>query len=555
MKELDDFYTKANIMLDKSFDLSESQKTRIINRYVNAIKDELHSKEFKFYRNTDKFFVSLKNIGSKSRAMINKRQREMHTWFMDYCPLFKIVTKGSNIDKRFTEISLYYKIDTLIDTLYNSTVNNEDFDQKTALEMLYGEEHFAVLANGDDSKVDFTPVDLQSLRAYIENTETYIQNQRQYLKSTKSLEKRVRQAKRIYAIAHICNGEIIQIKSHSEFGRQFYQGPNLLTCHKDVRHAALGECVEYDINNSVYAWRLHEAKKIVKKHNAKIQFPCTVDYMDRKDYIRLTIARDVYGRDGISDPFKQKLIKQAFTAIGFGAQGSAEPVFWYDRLERKTLALNDIIRNPVERKAFMEHPFIDEFIQEQHLISKLIYKEYKDDFKDVKVLLNSNGEVSEAKFIAFLYQHTETIVLNDALSHILKQNLLLRCHDAFYLRKVNVDDVKEIKYKLAKAIPGLTLEKIEIQPWVKIDKRFKQELNDAEMEHRRLIAQEEQRAKEYIMQNAENVIQLRPPKTDEELLAEQKRKDEKELEDLLEYNRKKEELDKWLAQRLGHSLD
>ena len=548
MREIQDFTNKAMFALGSSFNISDTQKLKIINRYIKAVADEINSKETKFYRDSLNHLVSLMNISNKSKATINKERQYMHQWFMDHCPLFKIVELGSNIDKKFTEISMYYQINTIVDLMYQSVTLDDPVKLEDAINTLYGDELAEIIYRGEEELYDIVPIDVKSIKAFIDTTNTYIDTNKKMFRNTEKLERRVREAKRIYTLASVCNGHLIQIINKSEFGRRFYKGPNLQSVHKDVRHAALGNCIEYDINNSVYAWRLTEAKRIAKEHDIKTLFPATMDYMDRKDAIRSDLANKVFKTSNLTVPFKVKLIKRVFTAIGFGAQGSSGPAFWDVDGDRKTYAINNIIRNPDDRNIFFKDGFVKEFMEEQQLISKVIFAKYKDDYVNVNAIRNESGRMSEAKLLAYLYQHVETSIIDDALSHIPKNNILLRCHDAFYVSHISAKDIAEVRYKLKSHIKEITVDKTVISEWVRVDPRFTKDINQEKR-----LKNDIEKAKTYVPEFV-NVVQLKPAKTPEVLMQERRDEYDKKVQmleaEITKHEIGKEKLEQLLIERV-----
>src|SRR6056300_929925 len=111
------------------------------------------------------------------------------------------------------------------------------------IEHLYGE-------ITEDSNIDWAPVDLKSIDAYIRANRA-IQNRQDYH------DRYLKDAEKIQIIAKEYDGYLPQIVRESAFGRRYYEGLNLQNTSRVVRAAALGDCYQWDISNSVWAWKYH----------------------------------------------------------------------------------------------------------------------------------------------------------------------------------------------------------------------------------------------------------------------------------------------------------
>jgi predicted RNA-binding protein YlxR (DUF448 family) len=488
MLPIKQFYLSAKSKLSEDFPaLTDKQQTKIIDRYISAVTDEVNSSLRKFASDNGCYTVNLKKIQVASRSTINKKQQYVHSWFENNCPLFAVVYKGNGIHKKLTEIKMYYDIKIKIDLLYIDAVNDKIDDIREAIKFLYTKEHFSVFEEGDETKFDLVPINMKTLKKYIEASEKTKHNY-----NVNVIDNRIREAKRIYIIAKCFEGNLIQIIKESEFGRKYYVGPNLQSIHKDIRHAALGDCIEYDIENSVYAWRYTEAKRIAQEYSIDIKLPHTLDYLDRKAYWRETLAEHTFQNTALSPEKKISIIKQVFTAISFGARGTQKSVFWIDGNNAKTYAVNELIKNQNDRQNFFTHPFVKEFLIEQKQISDIIYTYYTElnDFSNCE-FLKVKGNLSRNKIMSYLYQQQERHLLDTVTSHFEKDNLLLTVHDAFYIKKPDTQAIHNAKFDLKQYNQELNLEKsVPNSKWGAID------MTD-EMAHKHMIAQQEALAMGY----------------------------------------------------------
>ena len=159
-----------------------------------------------------------------------------------------------------------------------------------------------------------TPIDLKSLRLYIDRTREAIRTKTRWSKRQqrmvyaypdwiKKAEDNLIQAVQILRFTE--NGSLDQPFKFSPFGRMYLTGVNLQNCSKTVRHAALGHCFSIDFSVCSAAWRLHTAQQI----DATITAPLTLFLIKDKQQFRRDLA-DVLGDKHIGNA---KLI---LTAIG-----------------------------------------------------------------------------------------------------------------------------------------------------------------------------------------------------------------------------------------------
>jgi len=472
MKDINEYKLRATKALYKRYpQLTNKDVSKIVDRYVNAVLFEINDRLRSFTYSGDAFFVSTQKINQKSRSTINGSQSYMHDWFMHNCPLFVVMSVGSNLTKKLSEIRMMYKAELALELIYNDIVNGKEIDNEEALAMAYNEEQFELLVSneisdtGSDSNIVITPISMKSLEAYINNTYENLENSKY---DNAKLKEMLHQAFRIYDAAYVFDGNLIQFIKRSEFGRIYYTGANLQSCSKEVRHAALGNCIEYDIENSVYAWRYTEAKRIAQELDTEIKLPCTLDYLSRKNVLRQQIAKETILNVSKYDNIKVKLIKRAFTAISFGAKGTAKSARWYANGKTQTQAINDIIMNKEDRKRFLTHPFVSEFISEQKIISNIIYEYHKQDLESVNNV-KVDGKLNKAKALAYLYQQQERKLLESAVKYFNKDNVLLEVHDAFYIRNEQNEALLNAKQCLQEYNIELKLSKEKHNAWTYIE--------------------------------------------------------------------------------------
>jgi hypothetical protein len=194
------------------------------------------------------------------------------------------------------------------------------------------------------------------------------------------------------------------------------------------------------------------------------------------------------------------LLKQAFTAISFGARQTANG--WLDASGNWTNpALVDILKNGDDRKRFLADKTVQLFIKEQNALDDYLFelvKKHRPDLLQESFLQTDSGRPSKAKVLAYLYQHGETQVMDIVRRIALTKGHrpIANVHDAiFFKRRLGVDFKTEIEMQMREQTGSpywhLTPKQLE---------RYKpRSLNAAaeENEHKKRIEQEEALAKGY----------------------------------------------------------
>jgi hypothetical protein len=260
-----------------------------------------------------------------------------------------------------------------------------------------------------------------------------------------------------------------QIPNPSSYGRVYYKGINIQNSTKEVRKACLGNHYVYDLNAAVYAIKLMMVRQILKNNNMDDYgyFTYTKEYLDWKNPIRKKLGLHI---KAYPDP--EKLVKQAITAIGFGARigGGSWQIGdkWY------TTSIEDIIMNPVDRNNFMNDPWIKKFVREQHVITKIIADKYKNDKTFVESVINvpnmfKNNKIRSSQIMSYVFQHAEKAIMDQITSNI---PVVARVHDSFItLNKLSNEQLMDIKYKLSNLEPLMTLDCQEFNAWISKDKQ------------------------------------------------------------------------------------
>ena len=282
---------------------------------------------------------------------------------------------------------------------------------------------------------DWAPVDLNSIGSFIMEARV------------PSLQK---SAMNIMAVAEQFKtdehwGRLPMLRKPAESGRVYYGGINLQNCPSTVRHAALGTHHSYDLRSSVYAWQLYMLRIIqgLGKYDIPHGTICTRELINDKHTVRSRLVETLVDTSG-STEHKLNIIKQALTAIGFGARKSNA---YYENDVLQTKGLAGVIYDKGSREAFCNHPWVVEFIAEQDSIGKQICDAVLEEVPAYRTdpVVANNGKLSRKRLLAFLYQQSESRMIKHVMQHCKDADILLWVHDGFCTRRaINLPNINGI---------------------------------------------------------------------------------------------------------------
>lgn len=286
---------------------------------------------------------------------------------------------------------------------------------------------------------DAVDVDIKSMENYIR----WLRNGATKLSASKR-KLYLLQAHVILSVAKYKGGKYYQLKKPSDFGRTYYAGTSVQNVNKELRRAMLGNCYEYDIRSSVVAWKMGYAKECIAALNlsgsVRDHFKQTLSYLEDKKGLMATLKYLVFGKDSeVPDELRLGLLKQAFTALSFGARKTSRA--WMDQNgEWARPAMVEIFKIKEERDRFLNDVSVVGFINEQTMLDNYLFNQVKlqqPDLLKLPYLQTQKGKTSKSKCVAFLYQHQETFVMNivrEALAAHGK-TVLASIHDAIITKE------------------------------------------------------------------------------------------------------------------------
>jgi hypothetical protein len=310
----------------------------------------------------------------------------LHKWLSDNkLDLIETVEKGSNITGRVSMIKLtelvsihqtttqlQHALATVNTAKQLSSVLCADAQRNSDVFSALYPDYFSYLGPTQRQQVfDIAPVDITSLEAYI----AWLHKGATMI-SPGRIRTYTEQAQVILSVARHTGGWFPQRKILSAFGRTYYSGLSVQNVNKQLRRAMLGNCCEYDIKSSIVTWKMTFAQELSDKlyptKEWKKVFRSSLLYLeDRADFMR-AIRREMFVTPTtLSKEFQEKLIKEAVTAISFGAR--AKGVGWCSQGGSWTNpALVEIIKNGVQRAAFLNSHEIQQFMREQGMLDKYL---------------------------------------------------------------------------------------------------------------------------------------------------------------------------------------
>lgn len=489
---------------DKFPDLKAAKAQKLFDRYVEAVCGAL-ARQAPFVTD-NRAQVSLDALSRQCGIFEYKKKRHsVWTEFRDICPLFVVIDKGSNLKGRNTAIQINDRtIRKLLDYVSDDVLVQEVFFDGAS----------------DGAKPEMIAVDLENLQNYIDNTDYDLAHNAEAKGSewVAKVQRNAYQARLVQRIAAHLGGQYPQYAKPSVFGRTYYHGLSIQTMSKQVRAAVLGEHYQYDLSAAIYGIKLAIISGIVAKPNERHVenrldglFTYTKEYLREKDAIRQRLADQCLAATPINAAGKLRLVKQAITAIGFGAKTDA--ALWHDG---HPTALADILRNKGDRERFLQDKFVTNFIAEQDELTDAIisYLKRVGQFDPIKQAIRDAKaipRITDAHILAYLFQHYETSLMDDIVAIAqAEMPVLARIHDAFVTSaKLSATTEAAIAEKLAEAHSLIRIECERVTGWQSVDARRKnEEAQQREAEHIAAIADEDSRARAWASGEGSDVFAM-----------------------------------------------
>ena len=426
--------------LQKAFPKPANSAENALNKYTLAIEDMLNEAILRgrdgFDSKLNLYSISLQQLANKGGQMGPEKIR-IHAWLKkNGYELVKMVELGSGIRRQNSRVKLTQ--------LIHLTDVDDRLYPKEAFEKIHP--NFSGLTQQQiTNDYDITEVDIGSLNRYIATIAP------QGIEPNKNrLRISFHQARRIAAAASYKKGLFYQKKKPSAFGRTYYEGLSVQNVNKELREVMLGDCWEYDIRSSVVSWKLGFAQAYIDAHmpNNAIDkiFPVCHQYSVDKSILISRIKLDVFKHSHKDENTKTGLIKEAITALNFGARLSGNS-YTDKQGQNHQQAIAGILTNTIECQLFLNCQLVKEFMEEQKKLDSRIMDWVNSTQPDLLSLINpkTNKKLTKKSLMAYLYQHAETEMMDIFRSYASQNNLtvMANIHDAIILKKKLTVSVKK----------------------------------------------------------------------------------------------------------------
>ena len=454
--------------LTRAFPKPPNSAQRALEKYVRVLTtmlmESLSRGSSPYEVKLNLFSVSLHELANNG-GQIGAKKIRLHAWLRENdLALIKAVEIGSNLTGTISKVAFTDLIELVwhepevatdeinVDGLViKKSLLMDHANQNAAIfNRLYPEFDVSVAIGTFEVLFDTLDIDIASLQNYIK----WLKEDARHYNAIK-LSSYLFQSRIILAVAQHTGGKFYQRKKPSVFGRMYYVGTSVQNVNKHLRNAMLGDCWEYDIRSSVVAWKMGFADEWVKINRPNLTvrncFLYTLTYLEHKDAFIKNVQAVVFDKDSDHvEEFQLKLLKQAFTALSFGARKTS--VSWQVKNgEWVNSAIANIFHIKDERERFVNDPNVCGFVDEQESLDKYLFegvKAHSPDLLQLPYLQTQKARTSQSKVIAFLYQHAETAVM-DVVRHTLaklNKTVLANIHDAIVLKqRLRVDDKHEIE--------------------------------------------------------------------------------------------------------------
>ena len=255
-------------------------------------------------------------------------------------------------------------------------------------------------------------------------------------------------AEYILRIAQLNNGLLPQLKDKSDFGRNYYKNISVQNVSKRVRETFLGDSWEYDCKSCSASWKMAfawEQYNSKKRHKVKFQesFSALTLYLEHKFEIVDEVIDHTYQvQYPYSHAYKTKVIKEAMTAIGFGAKLTMGSWRAKDGEIKSSSLLEVFDEDTSLLRRFVDCTIVREYNDEQAILNKYIVNKFSSDTTwlaemEASRIKRKRKPYKQNQKISWLFQHAETIMMKIVRDELQKlgKTVLANVHDAIVVRQ------------------------------------------------------------------------------------------------------------------------
>lgn len=491
-------------------ELALNKYTSVMEQHLEQSLMHMDDNMYKFFKH---FYVSTHNLSLEvGQFVIDGKRQYLDKWLESKgLNLIRVITQGQKGgDYSTVALSQYVKMNDAMDIkqLQKKTIDELDalLNDKSLTDTEFFYKLFPDFQTMTKAQInkqyDLCPINVKSLNQFI----VFLTKRANMMNDVKK-QMLIRQAKAIARIAQAGNNTLPMKKNPSHFGRMYYTGRlNVQSIRTILRHAMLGDCYEYDIRSSVVAWKLGFAWQICNRNGItpnqfNRNFKTCLSYLADKKKFRETVRQKTFrNASNLSADMQLDVVKQALTAIGFGARKTTQG--WIDKRGNKfNPAIVKILADQTARNNFYACTEAASYIDENKRMDAIITEYTKENAPELlndTELQTESGRISNSKLMSYLYQQSESIVMDIVRREVkaVYKNILANVHDAIYIdAKLHSADKKRIEM-LMRSETGLQfwyLDEEKIEGY----KGISDEVRKAELAHKEFIKQQEQLAQGY----------------------------------------------------------
>ena len=438
----------------KSFPKYSKEKAELrLGKYVKTLERMMRRARVNNRFNRNKTYTLEAKVLWDKCGQLGSQKISIHKWLTDN--RVQLVHKTNIQYRPSKELSVYkrtkyltIKDESVIELLKQMSVKDRTYYLDTPSQHHIDEitdylKDFNSLSTKEQNDLyDIVKVDETSLKNYLlklANGEVQIEKSKQ--------ESDADCSEYILRIAQLNNGLLPQLKFESDFGRTYYKNFSVQNVSKRVREAFLGDSWEYDCKSCSASWKMAFAREHYdSKSRHKISFDdsyiAMTLYLQYKSEFFGVVIENIFSNMPYTDEYKTSVVKEAMTAIGFGAKLTMGE--WKDSSgDTHSSSLRGVFnKNGTLLSRFVNCFIVRQFNKEQQVLNKYIVQKFSNDDVWLKELEDSriNRKVKQYKQsqkISWLYQHAETIMMNivrDTLK-TLGKTVLANVHDAIVVRE------------------------------------------------------------------------------------------------------------------------
>lgn len=324
----------------------------------------------------------------------------------------------------------------------------------------------------DDYLKDFRALNVQEQNKFYDSVKVDIESLKSYLKKLAHGEIKIARYKQesdadnseyILRIAQLNNGMLPQLKHDSEFGRNYYKNKSVQNVSKKVREAFLGDSWEYDCKSCSASWKMAFAQEYYnskKRHKQSFDdsFSAMTLYLEYKSVFFDEVIKTTFALLPYSHEFKTKAVKNAMTAIGFGAKLTTGYYKSKDG-DIKFSSLYEIFDEKIELlRRFKNCTIVSQYCDEQSILNKYIVNKFINDAvwlaeMEASRIKRESKPYKDTQKISWLFQHAETKMMDIVRKELKKMSktVIANVHDAIVIKeRLNQSEQSHIENSVRK---------------------------------------------------------------------------------------------------------